>query len=183
MTEQQLVLKRRKDVEDFEATLGCLDLFLNSQSVINTVRSVKVISDSRLTTKAKHVDTAVEFVVKNDRLMTANDKINLTAAFILVNQNRQWHHGVKPPAKLRQQRSYTAMNKFVKELSEIVESYWYNKDNGHFGTVSYSFMQDLYDEAVYGCSTNKSSSNDGHIEHVWMRRLAPIITHYVCSAH
>jgi hypothetical protein len=43
-------------------------------------------------------------------------------------------------------------------------------------------MQDLYDEAVYGCSTNKSSSNDGHIEHVWMRRLAPIITQYVCRA-
>jgi hypothetical protein len=175
-----LVTQRQKEISDFESSLGSLGLFLTSHAVLNTVRSVKI-NDSRTTTRDKHVDTAVQWAVSNDgRSMSRVDKTNLTAAFVLVKQNKNWMHGVAPPDKLREQTAYTAMNKFVKELSDIVDYYRENQEYAHFGSVSYSFIQKLYYAAVYGSTID--IEDDGKLEFVWMRRLSPIISHHIVQA-
>ena len=174
-----MVAKRKQDVAEFEASLGSLELFLNSTAVLNTVRSVKI-SDSKNNTRDKHVDVAVKWVVNNDCQMSDIDKRNLTAAFILENQNKIWMHGVKPPEMMRKQRAYSAMNKFVKDLSLIVDMYLENKERSLFGTSPYHFVQNLYHEAVYGSTAN--IEDNGKVESIWTRRLAPIISHHVSLA-
>jgi hypothetical protein len=112
--------------------------------------------------------------------MSDIDKRNLTAAFILEKQNKVWMHGVKPPERMREQRAYTPMNKFVKDLSTYVEQYLKNKEKALFGTAPYHFVQQLYNEAVYGSTT--TLQDNGKVEYIWTRRLAPIISHHVGQA-